>query len=93
MTEESLEHLHELMHNNVYNYHELALDYAQARLWEECIDILQLATEPHPLTYYYIGWAELGQDDAVAANAAFEQAEQVDNYCCFPNRLVRTSFT
>ena len=87
LTEESLEHLHELMHNNVYNYHELALDYAQARLWEECIDILQQATEPHPLTYYYIGWAELGQDDAVAANAAFEQAEQVDSYCCFPNRL------
>ena len=28
---------------------------------------------------------ELG--DAVAANAAFEQAEQVDSYCCFPNRL------
>ena len=87
LTEESLEHLHELMHNNVYNYHELALDYAQARLWEECIDILQQATEPNPLTYYYIGWAELGQDDAVAANAAFEQAEQVDSYCCFPNRL------
>ena len=76
-----------MMHGNVYNYHELALDYAQAGLWQECIDILKLCKTKHPLTYYYIGWAELGLGDAVAANDAFEQAEQVDSYCCFPNRL------
>ena len=82
-----LKELVELMHGNVYNYHELALDYAQAGLWQECIDILQLAKKKHPLTYYYLGWAQLGQGDPVAANEAFEQAEQVDSYCCFPNRL------
>ena len=87
LTQQPLEHLQELMHGSVYNYHELALDYAQAGLWQECIDILQLAADKHPLTYYYIGWAQLGRGDAVAANAAFEQAEQVDSYCCFPNRL------
>ena len=87
LTGQSLVHLKELMHDNVYNYHELALDYAQAGLWQTCIDILQLAKEQHPLTYYYIGWAQLRQGDAVAANAAFEQAELVDSYCCFPNRL------
>ena len=76
-----------MMHGNVYNYHELALDYAQAGLWQECIDILKLCKTKHPLTYYYIGWAQLGLGDAVAANDAFEQAEQVDSYCCFPNRL------
>ena len=37
-----LDHMKELMHDNVYNYHELALDYAQAGLWQECIDILRL---------------------------------------------------
>ena len=84
--EDVLKTMQEMMHGSVYNYHELALDYAQAGLWQECLDILQLATEPHPLTYYYIGWAQLGLGDAVAANAAFEQAEQVDSYCCFPNR-------
>ena len=87
LTGESLEHLKELMHDNVHNYHELALDYAQTGLWQECIDVLQLATERHPMTYYYRGWAQLGLGDAVAANAAFEEAEQVDSYCCFPNRL------
>ena len=87
LTGQSLEHLQELMHDSVYNYHELALDYAQAGLWQECLDILQLAPDRHPMTCYYIGWAQLGLDDAVAANAAFEEAEQVDSYCCFPNRL------
>ncbi len=85
--ENVLKTMMEMMHGNVYNYHELALDYAQAGLWQECIDILRLAPTEHPLTYYYIGWAQLSLGDAVAANAAFEQAEQVDSYCCFPNRL------
>lgn len=83
-----LQRLQQLMHDNVHNYHELALDYAQAGLWQECLDILHCQTSaPHPLTYYYIGWAQLELGDAVAANAAFEQAEQIDSYCCFPNRL------
>ena len=85
--EDVLKKMQTMMHDSAYNYHELALDYAQAGLWQECIDILRLTTVPHPLTYYYIGWAQLGLGDAVAANAAFEQAEQVDSYCCFPNRL------
>ena len=76
-----------MMHGNVHNYHELALDYAQAGLWQESLDILMLAKAKHPMTYYYMGWAQLGLGDAVAANDAFEKAEQMDSYCCFPNRL------
>ena len=85
--EEPLKRIASLMHNNVYNYHELALDYAQAGLWSECIDVLQLCKEQHPLTYYYIGWAQLSQGDMAAAQTAFSQVEQVSSYCCFPNRL------
>ena len=84
---QSLQHLQELMHDNVYNYHELALDYAQAGLWQECIDVLKLSKEQHPLTCYYTGWAQLCLGDTAAATAAFEQAEQADSSCCFPNRL------
>ena len=82
-----LTRLRELMHDNVHNYHELALDYLQAGLFQECIDILQLSGEPHPLTYYYIGYANemLGKTDE--ATAFYERAEQADSYCCFPNRL------
>ena len=68
-----LERLKELMHDNVYNYHELALDYAQAGLWQECADILQMAPEGHPMTYYYMG--------------RYEEAERADAAFCFPNRL------
>jgi len=82
-----LKEMSELMHGSVFNYHELALDYAQAGLWQECIDILKLCKTKHPLTSYYIGWAQLELGDAVAANASFEQAEKMDSYCCFPNRI------
>ena len=91
-SDEPLKHITELMHDHVYNYHELALDYAQAGQWQTVIDVLTIHTSSSlqhvsPLTYYYIGWAQLNAGDAVAANAAFEQAEQADSTYCFPNRL------
>ena len=88
-SDQPLEHLKKLMHGNVYNYHELALDYAQAGLWQECIGVLQLGNDvqQHPLTYYYMGWAQFSLGDPVEANAAFEQAEKVTTDYCFPNRL------
>ena len=85
--EEVLKEMTEKMHGNVYNYHELALDYAQAGLWQEVIDILQLSPVEHPLTYYYIGYAKdkLGKRDE--AIAYFKRAEATDSSYCFPNRL------
>ena len=82
-----LEQLKDLMHDNVYNYHELALDYAQAGLWQACIDIQQMATAPHPLTYYYIGYAKSMQGKQDEAKASFRQAETIAPDYCFPNRL------
>ena len=83
-----LTRMHELMHGNVYNYHELALDYAQAGLWQECVSVLESTTATqHPLTYYYIGWALMALGRTAEAKNAFEKAEQQDSYCCFPNRL------
>ena len=88
-SDQPLEHLKKLMHGNVYNYHELALDYAQAGLWQECIGVLQLGNDvqQHPLSYYYMGWAQFSLGDPVEANAAFELAEKVTTNYCFPNRL------
>ena len=83
----------DLMHDNVYNYHELALDYAQAHQWEEAEEALSnkaikdILKGQSPLTYYYLGYFKYRQgliDDAVAF---FQQAEKVDPSCCFPNRL------
>lgn len=85
---EPLERIAALMHGNVYNYHELALDYAQAGQWQTLIDVLQMDdARQHPLTYYYIGWAHFQLGETEAAVASFQQAEQTDSAYCFPNRL------
>ena len=88
-----LKQMVEMMHGNVYNYHELALDYAQAGLWQEAEEVLTIPSvakklkKDSPLTLYYLGYFKLHQGDAVEANAWFEQAEgQAADYC-FPNRL------
>ncbi len=88
-----LNNMEEMMHGNIYNYHELALDYAQAGLWQEAINVLTLPvvverqTQISPLTFYYIGWAKVCLGKLEEAKACFAEAEQVDSYCCFPNRL------
>ncbi|MGI6243017.1 MAG: DUF5107 domain-containing protein [Prevotella sp.] len=85
-----LKQMTELMHGSINNYQELALDYAQAGLWSECIGVLDLAIKQgadDPMTYYYKGWAQLKQGNAVEANNTFEEAEKQDSAYCFPNRL------
>ena len=72
--------------DTLFNYHELALDYAQAGLWQECIDILQITTQ-HPLTHYYLGWAQFKQGKFDEAKSSFEKAEAMKPDYCFPNRL------
>ena len=86
--QEPLNRLVEMMHGHVYNYHELALDYAQAGLWQTCLDVLQMDdAQNHPMTYYYMGYAQtmLGLMDE--AKACFEKAETTKPDYCFPNRL------
>ena len=88
-----LRQLMEMMHGNVYNYHELALDYAQAGLWNEAEQVLTITTvaddlkNQSPLTYYYLGYFKQCQGLSDEARALYGQAEQTDSYCCFPNRL------
>ena len=92
-SEEPLQRLITLMHGEVCNYHELALDYAQARLFDEAVQVLtipavaeQLA-QVSPLTSYYLGYFMQGQGLIDEANAHFARAEHTDPRCCFPNRL------
>ena len=82
-----LDRMVELMHGNVYNYHETALDYAQAGLENEANQVLQTAinrgVEESPLTYYYLafvnGISKLG--------GYLTKAMEVTPDYCFPNRL------
>lgn len=89
----SLNTLMELMHGNVYNYHELALDYAQAHQWIEAEQVLSISEiaedlkKNSPLTGYYIGYFKFGQGVMDEAIACIQQAEMIDSSYCFPNRL------
>ena len=86
--QEVLNRMVELMHGNIYNYHETALDYAQADQADEVKLVLQTAidrgVEESPLTYYYL---------AVYGGNIQEMSGYVQKAChakpdyCFPNRL------
>ena len=82
-----------MMHGNVYNYHELALDYARAGLWQEAAQILSIPAvaqqlrQQSPLTSYYLGWFQCCQGRSDKAVAYFQQAESASADYCFPNRL------
>ena len=68
--------LKDLMRKASNNYDELALDYVAAGLYDEARAIWDIAISEDavsPMTYYYLG--------------RYEEAEQADSYCCFPNRL------
>lgn len=79
-----------LMRKSSENYEELALDYAQAGLYDEALDIWKLAEEEGavtPMTYYYMGSFTSSASLKGEKNDYFQMAEQADSYCCFPNRL------
>ena len=84
---EPLDRMVELMHGNIYNYHETALDYAQAGLEAETTLVLQTSidkgVEESPLTYYYLAyWSKVSK----SADLIQKAASICPDYC-FPNRL------
>ena len=84
---EPLECMVELMHGNIYNYHEIALDYMHAELDEEAVLVLQTAinhqVEESPLTYYYLAYTS-----SVLESLAYrKKAAETNPDYCFPNRL------
>ncbi len=80
----------QLMHGSANNYHELALDYAQAGCWHEAISVLHIAKlegVANPMTHYYQGWANAEMGHKTEAALCFRKAETADPAYCFPNRL------
>ena len=86
-----LDALSELMRDYVHNYIEYALDYAQAGLYEEAIQLLELYTagkkDVYPMVYYYLGYfsGQLNRNDQ--AKSFFEQAAAMKPDYCFPHRI------
>jgi tetratricopeptide (TPR) repeat protein len=78
--EQVMDQIKELMHGNPLNYHELALDYAQAGLRECAVDVLDLAIQEgavNAMTFFYKTW--LGGEVCPLPAAPLP--------ICFPNRL------
>ena len=85
--DEPLNCMVKLMHGNIYNYHEIALDYMHAGLDKEAVLVLQTAISHHveesPLTYYYLAYLS-----SITKSIEFwVKATQVSSDYCFPNRL------
>lgn len=87
-SQEPLDRMIELMHGNIYNYHETALDYAQAGQEDEVKLVLQTAidrgVEESPLTYYYMGFYGSTFGEGLPY---LQKAAEIPTDYCFPNRL------
>ncbi len=81
---------YDLMHNDINNYHETALDCIAAGMWDIAGFILNHAIEigiATPMTYYYLSYAECSQDGSHEMNSILETASQCSIEYCFPNRI------
>ena len=77
-----------LMHGSAANYEELMLDYADAGLWQDAVNIVHIAEEENsasPMIYYYQAWVE--HQAGIDNRETLRKAQTADSYCCFPNRL------
>ena len=80
----------QMMHHSSHNYDSLALDYVQAGLYDEAVDIWLMAETENavsPMTCFYIGYCKSMQDKVEEAKDYFAKAEAVKPDYCFPNRL------
>ena len=96
---DTLNEMQSLMRGFCGNYLAAARDFLEAGLYEEAVQILDLAPGEHPLVDYYRGYAQgragaeaCDQTAAAAGNckaglAAYQKAERDDSSWCFPNKL------
>lgn len=52
------EHFHRLMREDVYNYLNLAADYADCELWEEALTVLSYVESENSQPYPMVGYAQ-----------------------------------
>ncbi|HEY4285835.1 MAG TPA: DUF5107 domain-containing protein [Puia sp.] len=77
-----------LMRDNLNNYLELSLDYAQAGLYEEAEQVLAAYNGPaSPLVGYYRGWFASQQGREKEATVFYITAAKEDPAFCFPNKM------
>jgi tetratricopeptide (TPR) repeat protein len=90
-TDQLLEDIRMLMRNSFNNYLEYSIDYIQAGMYEEALDLLGLYEQKNPsanpLLYYYLAWLYLQMSEAEEARVYFKKAASAPPDYCFPNKL------
>lgn len=88
---ESVAFLKTLSRNWEHNFIEYAFDYANAGLWDEAINLLQLqvgaTTEPYPMLFYYLGYFSSRSGLAEDALKYFRRGSKLNAERCFPNKI------
>jgi len=83
--------LKNISRNWVQNFIAYALDYAEAGLYEDAINLLliylQDATAPYPMVCYYIAWCYEQLNKKEEAGAWCLRASALKPDYCFPNRI------
>ncbi|QTE22602.1 DUF5107 domain-containing protein [Polaribacter cellanae] len=84
---ETLQQLKNIIRNNINNYIEFSLDYANAGLYIEAVSLLEIGistNDTNPLAFYFLSWfyAQYGNE-----NKALELLKDRDANGCFAYRL------
>lgn len=81
----------ELSRGDIQNFIEISLDYADAGLYTEAIQVIDLGISQqasvYPMAQYFKAWFLSLSGDDVIAKAVVSEAENCSPDYCFPNRL------
>lgn len=90
---EALAALMQLMRNAYHNYLELAIDYGNAGLYDEAIDVLKHHVHQtdndaiYPMVYYYLGYYCKKNNQLEEGERYYCLGKDANGDYCFPNRL------
>ncbi|WP_421897660.1 DUF5107 domain-containing protein [Marinoscillum sp.] len=79
--------LDEIMGGNDHTLMEYAIDYAQAGLFTEAMDLLAHHQTEYPSIYYLMGYYSEMQGEKVDASQYYQTATNCSPDYCFPNRV------
>ena len=91
ISSEVLKRFDYLMRNSENNYLELSLDYANAGMFEEAIQVLKYFISHNynktALPFYYLGYFYVKINNTVESMVYLKNAMQILNTLCFPNKI------
>ena len=89
--EQTREHFHRLMRGDVYNYLNLAADYADCGLWEEALTVLSYVefeiAQPYPMVGYAQAYLYRHLGDVEQRLGMSKAGKAAPTDYCFPNTL------